>query len=623
MRFAAIAPDDSGLQTIHPATVRCAVVTPPGDEHGSLPAGVSDGFDRRRFLLGAGTVAGLIGAGVMPSFGDAAAAGVDSGASRFVPLARQVRLADTRKGPDGPYPYDDLRSVGQGRHIRVAVTGRVGVPSTASAAALTITVINGAADNYVTVYPTGISRPDVSNLNMSVMHEEVANLATVRLGSSGSVDVESFDDCTIIVDVAGYYEPVTEPVSDGRYVSLDPDRVLDSRYGGMVKLGAGDRAVVDLTSRIPADATAVVVNLTTTSTAARGHFTCFPIGVETVPDSSNLNVDGPDQTRAAAAVVRVGSADGRRGFHVWSRSGGHVIVDLLGYYTGSSAESSGDGLFVPANPVRIVDTRKPTPARLWRNWIVESALPAPAATSASAVVLNVTAVDALGWGYLTVSPARSYRWSPSRPPGSSSLNHTQRGQIVANQVISRITAEHGLSVYASEGCHVLIDYSGYFTGTPRTATTDAPSNPVPQSAGPEWLLRVPRLGLQSRVLEGNSVEITDAGHTWHWTGTGDMGQTANVALFAHRTDAGGPFRNLHLLEPGDAVEVVTSDNRLFEYEVVNRVLTSDERDDILNGSRAISPSSVALIACSRENFLPTSLDHRIVVNAKLVRWSEF
>jgi sortase (surface protein transpeptidase) len=489
---------------------------------------------------------------------------------------------------------------------------------------LTITVVNGAADNYVTVYPTGISRPDVSNLNMSAMHEEVANLATVRLGSSGSVDVESYDECVIIVDVAGYYEPVTTPVSEGRYVSLDePIRVLDSRHGGMVKPGAGDRVVVDLTSRVPADATAAVVNLTTTGTDGRGFFTCFPLGLDTVPDSSNLNVDGPDQTRAAAAVVRIGSVEGRRGFQVWTHAGGHVIVDLLGYYTGSSAESSADGLFVPANPVRIVDTRKPTPARLWRNWMIESTLPGPAATAASAVVLNVTAVDALGWGYLTVSPARSYRWSPSRPPGSSSVNHTQRGQVVANQVITRVTAEHGLSVYASEGCHVLVDYSGYFTGTPRAATTAAPSNPTPQSAGPEWLLRVPRLGVQSRVLDGDSVTVTDDGHTWHWTGTGDMGQTANVALFAHRTSAGGPFRNIHLLEPGDVVEVVTSDNRLFEYEVVNRVLTSDERDDILNGSRAISPSSVALIACSRENFLPTSLDYRIVVNAKLVRWSEF
>ena len=599
-------------------------MTPPGNDDGSPHAGSANGVDRRRFLIGAGALAGLIAGGTLPTFGSASAASVATGASRFVPLTRQIRLADTRKAADGPYPYTELSVGSGGRHIRVAVAGRAGIPATASAVVLTVTVVNGSGYNYVTAYPTGIARPDVSNLNLSTMHETAANLATVRLGSNGAIDVESYDECAILVDVAGYYEPVADAVAGGRYVSLDsPVRVTDTRHTGTGVVAAGGRVVVDVSSHVPSDATSVVINLTTTSTAGWGYFTCFPLGETAVPDASNLNVDGADQTRAAAAVVRLGSDGARRGFQVWSYGGGHVIVDLLGYYTGDDSAVSVDGLFVPANPVRIVDTRKPTPARLWRNWMLESAVPAPAATGASAVVLNVTAVDALGWGFLTVTPARTYRWSPSVSPSSSSVNHTTRGQVVANQVITRVTSDHGLSVYASEGCHVLVDYSGYFTGTPRAPQTAAPSNPTPQAVGPEWLLRVPRLGLQSRVLDGDSVTVTDAGHTWHWTGTGDMGQTANVALFAHRTSAGGPFRNVHLLEAGDAVEIVTPDGRLFEYEVVGRVLTSDERDDILNGSRAISPSSIALIACSRANFLPTSLDHRIVVNAKLVRWSEF
>ena len=599
-------------------------MTPPGNDDGSPHAGSANGVDRRRFLIGAGALAGLIAGGTLPTFGSASAASVATGASRFVPLTRQIRLADTRKAADGPYPYTELSVGSGGRHIRVAVAGRAGIPATASAVVLTVTVVNGSGYNYVTAYPTGIARPDVSNLNLSTMHETAANLATVRLGSNGAIDVESYDECAILVDVAGYYEPVADAVAGGRYVSLDsPVRVTDTRHTGTGVVAAGGRVVVDVSSHVPSDATSVVINLTTTSTAGWGYFTCFPLGETAVPDASNLNVDGADQTRAAAAVVRLGSDGALRGFQVWSYGGGHVIVDLLGYYTGDDSAVSVDGLFVPANPVRIVDTRKPTPARLWRNWMLESAVPAPAATGASAVVLNVTAVDALGWGFLTVTPARTYRWSPSVSPSSSSVNHTTRGQVVANQVITRVTSDHGLSVYASEGCHVLVDYSGYFTGTPRAPQTAAPSNPTPQAVGPEWLLRVPRLGLQSRVLDGDSVTVTDAGHTWHWTGTGDMGQTANVALFAHRTSAGGPFRNVHLLEAGDAVEIVTPDGRLFEYEVVGRVLTSDERDDILNGSRAISPSSIALIACSRANFLPTSLDHRIVVNAKLVRWSEF
>ena len=101
-----------------------------------------------------------------------------------------------------------------------------------------------------------------------------------------------------------------------------------------------------------------------------------------------------------------------------------------------------------------------------------------------------------------------------------------------------------------------------------------------------------------------------------------MGQSANVAVFAHRTDAGGSFRNLHLLTAGDTVEVSTTDGRLFTYEVVERHLTSDDRDEILAATRSLSTTSISLIACSRANFLPTSLAYRIVVNARLASWRE-
>ena len=102
-----------------------------------------------------------------------------------------------------------------------------------------------------------------------------------------------------------------------------------------------------------------------------------------------------------------------------------------------------------------------------------------------------------------------------------------------------------------------------------------------------------------------------------------MGHTANVALFAHRTDAGGVFRFIDRLVAGDAVEIVTDDRRLFVYDVVQRHLTSDERNDILDAVRRDGSTTVSLIACSKRDFSPTSLDWRIVVNARLVEWSEF
>ncbi|NDI02395.1 MAG: hypothetical protein EBY57_11520, partial [Actinobacteria bacterium] len=64
------------------------------------------------------------------------------------------------------------------------------------------------------------------------------------------------------------------------------------------------------------------------------------------------------------------------------------------------------------------------------------------------------------------------------------------------------------------------------------------------------------------------------------------------------------------------------DGRIFTYSVVERHLTSDDRDEIVEATRSLPTTSISLIACSRKNFLPTSLAYRIIVNAQLVGWRE-
>ena len=51
------------------------------------------------------------------------------------------------------------------------------------------------------------------------------------------------------------------------------------------------------------------------------------------------------------------------------------------------------------------------------------------------------------------------------------------------------------------GAHVIVDYMGYFTGTPAAPTIGTPPvNPPPPPIAPEWTLDVPKIGLRSRVL---------------------------------------------------------------------------------------------------------------------------
>ena len=219
-------------------------------------------------------------------------------------------------------------------------------------------------------------------------------------------------------------------------------------------------------------------------------------------------------------------------------------------------------------------------------------------------------------------------------PATSNLNWIAPGATVPNLAVTPVTAAYGFQVYNFSGGHVIADMAGYFTGQQRAAVYGPYTNPAPQAIGPEWTLRVPRLGLTSRVLEGNSAFVTDSGHTWHWAGTGLMGQSAHVAVFGHRTEAGGPYRYLHVLQPGDTWTVTTLDRREYTYRMVQRHLTDAQTQNILDATRFHPGTTFSIVVCTRgfdssgyrrnlQWYEPTSLKYRLVVTGELVSWREF
>ncbi len=386
---------------------------------------------------------------------DAAPVGEPTAPSAFAPV-EPCRLLDTRLE----------RRLAARSTVRLDVAGRCGVSADAEVAAITITAVAADGDGFLTAFPSGASRPQTSVVNYR-RSDVVANHQFVRLGADGDLSVYSLAATDVVVDVTGYFAPADNGVARaGRYVPVEQRRLLDTRTTRRPRAGS----TVRVDPGVADDAIAVVVNITTAETLSPGHFTAYRAG-DARPNSSVLNADRPHQIRAASAVVPVSAA----GFDVYTAAANHVIVDLVGYFTGPSAPAAADGLYVGITPARLVDTRLPAGSsggpRLWDHGTREFSVSEIAATTA-AVAANVTLVDTEDAGYVVAFPART-----AMPP-TSSVNADRAQQTIANFGIVR-TSPRGIGVHALEATHLVVDIGGWFLGAPAPTTAGAPRNDPP------------------------------------------------------------------------------------------------------------------------------------------------
>lgn len=257
-----------------------------------------------------------------------AAAPTGATAGRYVPVT-PARVLDTRTGNGAP-----ARRPGAGATVRVALTGRAGVPTGAAAVALTLTATDAAGPGYVTAWPGDTDRPLASNLNVPAAGATVANAVVVPVAADGSVALYTQQAAELVVDVVGWFTAAGAASStDGLFVPVTPRRVLDTRATGDRLDGRYRRDLrVDLAARGPAVAAAgVVANLTVTETAAPLYLTAYP-GRTTRPLASNVNADSVGATRANLAVVPL-TAGNRASFYPSAST--DLVVDVAGWFTGS------------------------------------------------------------------------------------------------------------------------------------------------------------------------------------------------------------------------------------------------------------------------------------------------
>ncbi len=114
--------------------------------------------------------------------------------------AGPVRLLDTREGIGAR-----AGAVGQGGLVSIQLSGVAGVPATGvTAVVLNVTVTEPTDSSYLTVYPHGIDRPGVSNLNYTA-GQTVANLVVVPVVDGRVTFANFWGDAHVIADLNGYF----------------------------------------------------------------------------------------------------------------------------------------------------------------------------------------------------------------------------------------------------------------------------------------------------------------------------------------------------------------------------------------------------------------------------------
>ncbi len=255
------------------------------------------------------------------------------------------------------------------------------------------------------------------------------------------------------------------------YVALTPFRILDTRASTCLQCGAGRLAanqtrtlqitgVTGLKSgadQVPAEATAVVMNVTAVSSSTGGLLTIYPTGTA-LPRASNLNFSAGTATPNLVTVTlgRISAASPSGDVNIYNPVGSvNVVADVEGYFA-PTVSSDPAGEFHSMSPLRVCDTRAGQVAnvcnqgagtghRLAPDSVVKvnvSGIPAgvsgtppsiPGDGTAQAVVLNLTAIGGTRPTYLSVFPSLADGSCPTS--STTSTINLNAGAAQANRVL--------------------------------------------------------------------------------------------------------------------------------------------------------------------------------------------
>lgn len=133
-----------------------------------------------------------------------------------------------------------------------------------------------------------------------------------------------------ILTVANTSPAAEADTNASSFAPISPTRVFNTRDQPRPAGGTQMTVQTGVTG-----ATAVAVNVTVTDVEDWGFLTAWPSGSR--PDTSVINADGPGRTIANGLIIPV-TPQGT--FEIWTSTGMHVLVDLMGSFRPASGGGS-------------------------------------------------------------------------------------------------------------------------------------------------------------------------------------------------------------------------------------------------------------------------------------------
>ena len=360
------------------------------------------------------------------------------------------RLLDTRSA--GPALAQTERSI--------SVTA-LGIPSTASAVVIDVTVVGATARSDLRFWADGSSRPGTTNINFNA-GELVSNAAIVGLNNGVFRMFNTSGSVHVIIDVQGWFGGLNDTSGAGAFSALDPQRLLDTRLDASAIAAYGVRTVnvAQLADINPSYLGAVAINLTVVGTASSGMAVVYRTGTMRPATSS---IDFAASTTLANLVSVEPDSNGNVSIYNGSPSAVNILLDMQGWWTSAAVPGDG-GEYSPVAPTRLLDTRTGVggvSAAVAPGQTVKLPIAGTAGiptTEVAAVYVNVVAVQATGSGHLQLFGAGMGE------PDTSNVNFTAGYSRSAASVVplgddGAIEIHNGSSTVA---VNVVIDVSGWF-----------------------------------------------------------------------------------------------------------------------------------------------------------------